>query len=258
VAVPVQPVAKPEKEIALDRVSYRYEQSARSQLSGVSVSIAAGSRVCLFGPSGAGKSTVLNLLAGLVYPGEGRVLCDGIPLGPETIDAWRDRIGYLPQQIYLFDDTLANNIAFGVSDDAVNRERVTEVGKIANLGAFVNTSLSQGYDTVIGEHGATLSGGQRQRVGIARTLYHYPDVLLFDESFTGLDAGNRAVILDNLFALEGKTFVFSSHETAVASRCDRVVVIEDGEVVVEGSYGDLLDESPRFVELLSRLDVHEE
>jgi ABC-type bacteriocin/lantibiotic exporter with double-glycine peptidase domain len=257
-AVTVQPLAKAEKEITLDRVSYRYDQSERSQLSGVSVAIAVGSKVCLFGPSGAGKSTMLNLLAGLLYPQEGRVLCDGLPLGPETIDGWRERIGYLPQQIYLFDDTLANNIAFGVADHAVNRERVTEVGKIANLDAFVNTSLSQGYDTVIGEHGATLSGGQRQRVGIARTLYHYPDVLLFDESFTGLDAGNRAVILDNLFALEGKTFVFSSHETAVASRCDRVVVIEDGEVVVEGSYGELLEESPRFVELLSRLDVHKE
>jgi ABC-type bacteriocin/lantibiotic exporter with double-glycine peptidase domain len=222
------------------------------------MSIPVGSKVCLFGPSGAGKTTILNLLAGLVYPQEGRVLCDGTALGPEAIDSWRERIGYLPQQIYLFDDTVSSNIAFGVAGDAVNSERVIEVGKLANLDTFVTTTLPGGYETVIGEHGATLSGGQRQRVGIARTLYHDPDVLLFDESFTGLDAGNRSAILDNLFALRGKTFVFSSHETAVASRCDRIVVIEEGEVVAEGSYRQLLDESPRFVELLSRLDVQKE
>jgi ABC-type bacteriocin/lantibiotic exporter with double-glycine peptidase domain len=257
-AVAAQFLPRPEKEIALERASYRYENSVRKQLNGIQMSIPVGSKVCLFGPSGAGKTTILNLLAGLVYPQEGRVLCDGTALGPEAIDSWRERIGYLPQQIYLFDDTVSSNIAFGVAGDAVNSERVIEVGKLANLDTFVTTTLPGGYETVIGEHGATLSGGQRQRVGIARTLYHDPDVLLFDESFTGLDAGNRSAILDNLFALRGKTFVFSSHETAVASRCDRIVVIEEGEVVAEGSYRQLLDESPRFVELLSRLDVQKE
>ena len=253
-----QSLPKPHTEITLARVSYGYENPGRKQLNGIQLSIPVGGKVCLFGPSGAGKTTILNLLAGLVYAQEGRVLCDGRALGPETIDSWRERIGYLPQQIYLFDDTLSNNIAFGVADDAVDRERVIEVGRIANLDSFVTSTLPQGYDTVIGEHGAHLSGGQRQRVGIARTLYHDPDVLLFDESFTGLDAANRSAILDNLFALEGKTFVFSSHETAVASRCDRIVVIEEGEVIADGSYRKLLDESPRFVELLSRLDVRKE
>jgi ABC-type bacteriocin/lantibiotic exporter with double-glycine peptidase domain len=251
--VETKPLPKPVKEITLEQVTYRYEVSKHRQLNRINVTIPAGSSVCLFGPSGSGKTTILNLLIGLISPQEGRVLCDGIEIGPQTIASWRERIGYLPQQIYLFDDTLSSNIAFGVADDAVDQERVAEVGRIANLDAFVTTRLPLGYRTIIGEHGETLSGGQRQRVGISRTLYHDPDVLLFDESFTGLDAENRNAILDSLFELEGKTLVFSSHETAIASRCDKVVVIEHGRVIAEGCYAQLLTESPRFEQLASRI-----
>jgi ABC-type multidrug transport system fused ATPase/permease subunit len=183
------------------------------------------------------------------------VLCDGVEIGPDTIDSWRSNVGYCAQQIYLFDDAIASNIAFGVDREEIDHERVRAVSELAQLDGFVNDKLPDGYRTVTGEQGETLSGGQRQRVGIARSLYHDPDVLVFDESFTGLDAENRTAILDGLFALSGKTLIFSSHETAVASRCDKTVVVEQGRVIAEGPYEDLFETSPRFVELASRLDA---
>ena len=228
------------KEIRLESVTHRYHNADRDQLSNINLVIPAGSSVCLFGPSGSGKTTVLNLLVGLIRPQSGRVLCDGVEIGPDTIDSWRSNVGYCPQQIYLFDDAIASNIAFGVDREEIDHERVRAVSKLAQLDGFVNDKLPHGYGTVTGEQGETLSGGQRQRVGIARSLYHDPAVLILDESFTGLDAENRTAILDSLFALHGKTLVFSSHETAVAARCDKVVLVEQGRVIAEGSYDDLL------------------
>jgi ABC-type multidrug transport system fused ATPase/permease subunit len=221
----------PEKEIRLAGVTHRYPGSGGDQLSAIDLAIPAGSSVCLFGPSGSGKTTILNLLVGLIAPQRGQILCDGVPIGPETLDSWRQRIGYAPQQIYLFDDTLASNIAFGVAGEDIDMARVEAVGRIALLDEFVSGRSLQGYRTVIGEDGETLSGGQRQRVGIARALYHDPDVLVFDEAFTGLDTDNRRTILGNLFRLAGKTLVFSSHETAIAALCDRTVIISNGQVV---------------------------
>jgi ATP-binding cassette, subfamily B, bacterial PglK len=238
-------------EIRLERATYRHASSEHRQVDAVDLAIPAGSSVCLFGPSGSGKSTILNLLAGLIHPQAGRVLCDGVPLAPETVDSWRCRIGFAPQQVYLFDDTIASNIAFGVPAGQIDMERVAEVGRIANLHEFVS-SLPAGYETVVGDHGETLSGGQRQRVGIARVLYHDPEVLLLDESFAGLDLENRGEILENLFALEDKTLVFSSHEAALAARCDKVAVIEEGRLIDEGPYRRLLDTSSRSAALLAR------
>ncbi len=237
--------------IRLERVTYRHASSEHRQVDAVDLTIPAGSSVCLFGPSGSGKSTILNLLAGLIHPQAGRVLVDGVALAPETVDSWCGRIGFAPQQIYLFEDTIASNIAFGVPPEAIDMDRVAEVGRLANLHRFA-ASLPDGYGTLVGDLGKTLSGGQRQRVGIARVLYHDPDVLLLDESFTGLDLENRGEILEQLFALEGKTLVFSSHEAALAARCDKVAVIEAGRLIDEGPYRQLLDTSSRFAVLLSR------
>ena len=223
-------VAAPGREIRLAGVTHRYEGSDNDQLSAIDLAVPAGSSLCLFGPSGSGKTTILNLLVGLIAPQQGQLLCDDVSISPESLDSWRERIGYAPQQIYLFDDTLAANIAFGVADENIDMQHIEAVGRIAMLDEFVDGKLAGGYRTVIGEQGATLSGGQRQRVGIARALYHDPDVLVFDESFTGLDAAKRSTILDSLFALEGKTLVFSSHEVEIAARCERVAVVEAGRV----------------------------
>jgi ABC-type bacteriocin/lantibiotic exporter with double-glycine peptidase domain len=196
---------------------------------------------------------LLNLLVGLIYPKQGSLSCDGTPIAPETIDSWREKIGYCPQQLFLFNSTISSNVAFGVLSDEIDQSRVVEVGRLAMLDEFISQKLELGYETIIGEDGKTLSGGQRQRIGIARALYHDPDVIILDESFSALDITNRTAILDNLFALAGKTLIFSSHDTAIASRCDKVVVIERGQQIAQGSYENLLTESPQFVQLLSRL-----
>lgn len=253
--VDAKELATPAREIRLQNVSYQYGNSGDLQICDVELSIPIGASVCLFGASGAGKTTLLDLLVGLIYPKQGSVLCDMTPVAPETIDSWREKMGYCPQQIFLFNDTISSNIAFGVPYEEIDRARVLEVGQLAMLDEFVSQKLELGYDTVVGEHGKTLSGGQRQRIGIARALYHDPDIIVFDEAFTGLDTKNRAAILDNLFGLAGKTLIFSSHDTAVASQCDKVVVIEHGQQIAQGSYTTLATESQQFKELLTHLNI---
>lgn len=232
-AVEQRELPPPARDIRLVDVSHRYDGSGVDQLSGVNLVIPAGSSVCLFGPSGSGKTTVLNVLAGLVSPGKGQVLSDGVEIGEATVDSWRRTIGYCPQQIYLFDDTIANNVAFGIPHGDIDHQRVAQVAALALLEDRGAGRLAPG--TIIGEDGDTLSGGQRQRLGIARALYHDPAVLIFDESFTGLDAERQSLVLDNLFGLPGKTLVFSSHDKAIASRCDKVVIFEAGRVAGEAS-----------------------
>lgn len=231
-------IGPPRRGIRMQGVAYSYT-GRETQVAGIDLSIPAGSSVCLFGPSGAGKTTVLNLLAGLIFAQRGRLLCDDEEILPETADSWRGLVGYCPQQIFLYDDTIASNIAFGVPDAEIDRQRVVEAAKIAGLHDFVGEDFERGYDSAIGEGGKTLSGGQRQRLGIARALYHDPAVLLLDESFTGLDAANKQAILDNLFGLEGKTLIFSSHDTSVATRCDAVALMEHGSITAHGPYARL-------------------
>jgi ABC-type bacteriocin/lantibiotic exporter with double-glycine peptidase domain len=247
-------LAAPTREIQFQNVSYRYGNSGDLQLNDIDLSVQIGSSVCLFGPSGAGKTTLLNLLVGLIYPKQGNVLCDDTAIAPETVDSWRENIGYCPQQIFLFNDTISSNVAFGVPGDEIDQARVVEAGKLAILDEFVSQGLERGYESIIGEDGKTLSGGQRQRIGIARALYHDPDIIILDESFAGLDSANKTAVLDNLFTLTGKTLIFSSHDAAIASRCDKVVLMEQGRLIAQGSYHELLSESPQFVKLLSRLD----
>jgi ABC-type bacteriocin/lantibiotic exporter with double-glycine peptidase domain len=245
----------PEREIRLQHVSYQYGNSGDFQLNDVTLSIPIRSSVCLFAASGAGKTTLLNLLVGLIYPKQGELLCDATPVTPATVDSWRKNVGFCPQQIFLYSDTMSSNIAFGVSAEEIDQGRVTEVAKLAMLHDFISKDLENGYETTVSEAGRTLSGGQRQRIGIARPLYHNPAVIILDESFTGLDATNKGAILENLSGLSGKTLIFSSHDTAIASRCDRVIVIDKGKIVAQDNYEQLLKQSPHFVKLLSRLDA---
>jgi ABC-type multidrug transport system fused ATPase/permease subunit len=249
-------VSAPRRHIRFEGVGYRHPGRAEDQIQGLDLVIPAGRSVCLFGPSGAGKSTLLNLVAGLLHPQQGRMYSDDAVVDESSAGAWREHIGYVPQPVYLFADSLASNIAFAEEPDEIDAQRIARVAELANL-APVIARLPQGLHSPVGEHGTSLSGGERQRVGIARALYRDPAVLLFDESFANLDAQNRHAILDRLFAMPGRTLLFSSHERDVVERCDCIVVIEHGRVVAQGSYQELLAASPRFVELLSRLESGE-
>lgn len=231
-----------DRGIRLVEVSYKYPNSRKSQLSKISLDIPMGSSVCLFGESGAGKSTLLNVLAGLLRPQDGRVFYDDEIMNNASHQSWRGNIGFCPQQIYLFDGTIASNIAFGLEQNDVDLERVSKAGKLAMLEGWVHTDRAQGYAAMVGEGGIALSGGQRQRIGIARALYRDSDILMFDESLTGLDSANQRAILDNLFALSGKILILSTHDTAVARRCDNVILLQNGRIANSGRCEDVIGE----------------
>ncbi len=245
-------LAPPRHHIRLEGVRFRHAGRDQDQLDGVDLTLRAGSSVCLFGPSGAGKSTLMNLLAGLLHPQHGRMLSDDAVVDAQSVDGWRALLGYVPQPVYLFADTLASNIAFGEEPDTIDLERVAQAGALARLDAVI-ARLPEGYLGIVGEHGATLSGGERQRVGIARALYRNPAVLLIDEALANLDVANRHAILDRLLAVPGRTVVIASHDRDVVERCDSVVVMEQGRVIAQGEFHTLLRECPRFGALLSTL-----
>ena len=198
--------------ITLDAVSFIYPGTDRLVLDRFSVTIQKNMSIGFIGPTGSGKSTLIDLLLGLHRPTSGRVLIDGRPLTPEMIPSWQATIGYVPQEIFLIDDTIARNIALGVPDNEIDDTRLQEVCAIAQILDFIETELRDGFQTTAGERGVRLSGGQRQRLGLARALYHRPSLLLLDEATSALDTATEAKLIEALHSLTGKlTIVMATH-----------------------------------------------
>ena len=235
------------REITLRDFSYSYPGSIRQALDGVDLTITKGSSVAFVGPSGAGKSTLADVLLGLLR-GNGDVLVDGKPLDAGAIKAWRRQIGYVPQQVYLADDTVAANVAFGVAKDEIDRATVARALKTAQLMHFV-AELPAGIDTEVGDQGARLSGGQRQRLGIARALYHDPAILVLDEATSALDGPTEADLTAAITALAGhKTLIVIAHRLSTVACCDQVVLLEDGRVMARGAFVELARQYAFFQE----------
>jgi ATP-binding cassette subfamily C protein len=231
--------------IALERVGYTYPGSAAPALDDVSLSVQRGESLGIVGPTGAGKSTLIDLIVGLLPPGTGRVLIDGTDLAGRT-RAWRRHIGYVPQAVVLLDDTLRHNVALGIADRDIDEARIAAALRVAQLEATV-AALPAGLDTVLGERGVRLAGGERQRVGIARALYHDPEVLVLDEATAALDTATEAAMADALRALRGdKTVLLIAHRLSTVRDCDRIVVVDGGRVVDCGRYDELLGRSDLF------------
>ncbi len=227
-------------------VSYAYPNAEEPSLRGVDIVIERGTSTAIVGPTGSGKSTALDLLLGLLQPTEGAVLVDGEPLTPDRVRAWQAAIGYVPQHVFLSDDTVARNIAFGVPEDEVDRAAVERAARIAQVHDLV-ASLPEGYETRIGERGVRLSGGQRQRLGIARALYKDPPVLVLDEATSALDSVTEEAVFASLAELAGlKTVVLVTHRVSTVKGCDQVVVLDGGRVIAAGTYDELLRTSPAF------------
>lgn len=236
--------------IELDGVSFAYPGAGRSALDGVSLTIRRGESLGVVGATGAGKSTLLDLLSGIVDPSAGRVLVDGIDLRTRRA-AWQECLAYVPQEVFLLDDTLRANIALGVRPHQVDEVRLTLAIERAQLGAVV-AALPCGVDGVLGERGATLSGGERQRVGIARALYREPSVLLLDEATAALDARTEAELARALDGLPtGTTVIVVAHRLSMVRRCARLAVVEDGRIVDVGTWDELLARSARFRALVA-------
>jgi ABC-type multidrug transport system fused ATPase/permease subunit len=221
-------------EVRLGNVSYTYPAATTPSLTNADLRIRKGEIVGIVGPSGSGKSTLVDVFLGLLAPSAGEVTVDGRDIR-QDLRAWQDHIGYVPQSIYLTDDTLRRNVAFGLPAAEIDDAAVMRALRAARLDEFVAT-LPRGLDTVVGERGVRLSGGQRQRIGVARALYHDPDVLVLDEATSALDTATEHGVLDAVEAMRGeKTIVIVAHRLSTVERCDRVYRLEQSRVVAEGS-----------------------
>jgi ABC-type multidrug transport system fused ATPase/permease subunit len=220
--------------VRLGNVSYTYPAATTPSLTNADLRIRKGEIVGIVGPSGSGKSTLVDVFLGLLAPSAGEVTVDGRDIR-QDLRAWQDHIGYVPQSIYLTDDTLRRNVAFGLPAAEIDDAAVMRALRAARLDEFVAT-LPRGLDTVVGERGVRLSGGQRQRIGVARALYHDPDVLVLDEATSALDTATEHGVLDAVEAMRGeKTIVIVAHRLSTVERCDRVYRLEQSRVVAEGS-----------------------
>jgi ABC-type multidrug transport system fused ATPase/permease subunit len=230
------------KGIELKNVVYKYPETSQEALRNISMKIVKGSTVGLIGPSGSGKSTLIDVLLGLFDPVSGDVYSDEISI-KINMREWQSKIGYVPQTIYLTDDTLRNNIAFGVSKKDIDDEAIKRVIKSAYLGEFVK-SLPMGLDTNVGERGVKLSGGQRQRVGIARALYNDPPILVLDEATSALDDETENVVMEAIKSLHGiKTIIIVAHRLSTIEHCDWLYRLEKGVIIDEGVPDEILKNS---------------
>jgi ABC-type multidrug transport system fused ATPase/permease subunit len=219
------------KKVELANVSFSYPESDRDIVSRITLNIPRGSVVGMDGESGSGKSTIINLLLGLIEPTEGVLKVDGQKLRGAKINQWQKMIGYVPQEIYLLDDTIRRNIAFGVDDSDVNDDRVLEVLKIARLDGLIEKT-KDGLELLLGERGARLSGGQRQRIGIARAIYHDPEIIILDEATSALDQKTENEILATFEPMIGKkTFLIVAHRKTSLEMCSKVYHLRDGKLL---------------------------
>lgn len=220
-------------EIRFDGVGFSYEGAEKATLFDINVSIRRGEVVGVVGPSGSGKSTFIDLMLGLLLPTSGRINVDGLDVS-NGAEEWRSKVGYVPQSIYLTDDSLRRNIAFGRPDDEIDDAVIDAVIDAAQLRQFVD-GLPDGVRTIVGERGARLSGGQRQRIGIARALYNDPSVLVLDEATSALDTETETAVMEAVDALRGqKTIVIVAHRLSTLNGCDRIYRMEAGRFVAEG------------------------
>lgn len=238
------------RELCLEQLSYRYPGSDTVAVRSLSLTIRSCTTVAFVGPSGAGKTTVVDLILGLLNSQQGCIKVDDLPLDASVLRSWQRNLGYVPQSIFLADDSVARNIAFGVPAEEIDRAAVERAARGANLHDFVINQLPSGYDTVVGERGVRLSGGERQRIGIARALYHDPPVLVLDEATSALDGITEDAILEALQTLAGrKTIIMIAHRFTTIMGCDQIFLLDDGLLVAQGTYGELLNSQQLFREM---------
>ena len=243
------PVLHLRRQLALREVTYTYPGADRPALDDMTLTIEANTTVGFVGSTGAGKTTVFNIILGLMTPQEGALVVDGEPIGPHNAARWQRSIGYVPQFIFIVDDTIASNIALGLPSDEIDRAALERAARDAELHDFI-LSLPEGYETMVGENGVRLSGGQRQRIGIARALYRNPDVLIFDEATSALDNVTERSVMRSIGALSGrKTIFIIAHRLSTVRHCDNIFLLKEGQVVGRGAYDHLVEHNQDFSDL---------
>ena len=221
---------KLEDKIELDNISFHYPDSDKYIFEGAHMEVPKGKSVGIMGTSGAGKSTIVDVLLGLLHAQSGTITCDGVDIF-KNYESWLAQIGYIPQSIYLIDESIRDNIAFGIDADKIDEERIWKVLEEAQLKEFVE-ELPEGLDTTIGDRGVRLSGGQRQRIGIARALYNDPEILVFDEATSALDNDTEAAVMEAVNSFHGKkTMVIIAHRLNTIEKCDIIYKVEDKKLI---------------------------
>lgn len=238
--------------LVLEAIHFSYPTAGRAALQGLTLAIKARTTVGIVGGTGAGKTTVVDIILGLLTPDSGRMLVDDVPVTTAKLRAWQNAIGYVPQQIFLTDDTVAANIAFGIPPELRDIAAIERAARLAELHEFVTTELPQGYATVVGERGVRLSGGQRQRIGIARALYRDPEVLILDEATSALDNLTERAVMDAVTNLaHAKTIIMIAHRLSTVRGCDRIFLLEGGKVAANGTFDELVAENETFRRMAS-------
>jgi len=234
------------KDLEVKNLCYGYHASKNLIVNKLDLSIKKNTTIAIVGTTGSGKTTLMDLLLGLITPNSGDIYLDNIKLNDKNIHIWRNIIGYVPQSIYLTDDTIEKNIAFGVDCNEIDKSQVAKVAKIANLDNFINT-LPERYDTFVGERGVRLSGGQQQRIGIARALYHDPDIIMLDEATSSLDSITENSIMEAIHNIaHQKTIIMIAHRLSTIKECDEIHMMDHGRIVDSGTYEHLISFNKEF------------
>lgn len=235
------------KAVQLIDISFSYSNPGPKVIDKLNLHIKANTTIAFVGSTGSGKTTLIDLILGLLPPESGEIRIDGTMLDNHTMRSWQNSIGYVPQQIYIGDDTVTRNIAFGVPDEEIDIEFVQIAARLANIDTFITEQLAEGYATVLGERGIRLSGGQRQRIGIARALYNDPKVLILDEATSSLDGLTETVIMEAIHNLaRQKTIILIAHRLTTVTECDAIHVLEGGKIIASGNYQQLLATCEQF------------
>ena len=246
----------PRNKIKLRDITFKYPFSKTSVLKHINISISANSKVGIIGSTGSGKTTIVDLLLGLLKPCSGELIVDNIVLTGDNIRSWQLSLGYVPQRIYLTDDTIAANIAFGVLPSEIDMKAVKKAAKIAKIDQFIGKELPEKYQTVVGERGVRLSGGQCQRIAIARALYHDPSVLVFDEATSSLDNITEKSLMEDISIIgKNKTIIMVAHRITTVRDCDCIYIIESGKVLDCGNYDELLNRNTNFKKMVDGYEV---
>jgi ABC-type multidrug transport system fused ATPase/permease subunit len=247
-----QPLAF-KKEIVLENLTFQYPAANRPALNQVSLTIPQNQSIGLVGRTGSGKTTLADVILGLYPPASGTIAVDGVNLVESNERAWRKRVGYVPQNVFLTNASIARNIALGIPEDQIDHAAVVRASQMAQAEEFIS-QLPDKYETVVGERGVKLSGGQRQRLGIARALYHNPDVLVFDEATSALDGMTEDAVMQAVQSLSAeRTMILIAHRLRTVQACNRIVMLESGRVVADGTYDELMRSSSAFKQLAGQV-----
>jgi len=232
--------------IEFRNVTFSYPNTKTATIENISFAIANNTSVGFMGETGSGKTTIMDLVLGIISPNRGSILVQGKPLDDQNTEAWQKAIGYVPQDIYLTDNTIAENIAFGVPKDEIDMDRVRQAATLANVADFIEAELIDQYDTIVGERGIRLSGGQRQRIGIARALYYEPQLVVFDEATSALDNETEKTVMEAIDTLsKEKSILIVAHRLTTLQKCDLIIKIDKGKIVRSGTFDEVVGQDKK-------------